>query len=97
MKDRDDNATYNAYHTKHLEYDAVRRLGDPSFNVIIRDLKADWIIKVLQGLGDKTDGFNQISYLRLAKMCKGPLNLVFGMHIQVYLEGKNAISVHIGP
>ena len=80
-----------------MGYDAVRRLGSPSFHVIIRDLKTDRIIKLLEGLGGKTGGFIQTSYGSLAKMCKSPLNLAVGVHIQIFPEGKNTIIVHIGP
>ena len=74
MENRDGEKTCNSHHSKQLGCDAVRRLGDPNFDIIVWNLKADWIIGELKGFGGKADGFNQIGNRLLAKVCIGPLN-----------------------
>ena len=81
MESRDDETTCNSHHSKQLRCDAVRRLGDPNFDIIVWNLKADWIVGELKGFGGKVDGLNQIGNRLLAMVYIGLLNLIVGVQV----------------
>ena len=81
MENRDGETTCNSHQSKQFGCDAVVRLGDPNFDILLWNLEADWIIRELKGFVGKADGFNQIGSILLAKVCIGSLNLIVGVHV----------------
>ena len=97
MKNRDDETTCNSHHSKQLGCDAVRWLGDPNIDIILWNLKADWIVGALKSFSGKADGLNQIRDRLLANVCIGPSNLIVGVHVWTSPQGTNAMSIHVSP